>query len=248
MPGPAAKPGRAPGAPERVGCGPRRSPGRIGGRCWPLGVAPGRGRWKMGLPRSGITCRGVVLAAGRAGAEYTGRGPVCGTIRRRGGAAGAAGCIARSVPVACRPSACGGGTATLGRGGGARWFAGAGGAAASSATGASTSASSKTSVSGRSRTAVLLSMVAWPFTASCSGRVCACGGAGGAGGFGGITTGAGGRGTDCGVTKRGAGFASTGIAGCVLAAGGAGFGGTAAGGATVGRGTGGVAGRGGAAG
>ena len=46
-----------PGAPERVGCGPRRSPGRIGGRVpgAPLvGGPPGRGRWKIGLPRSGM--------------------------------------------------------------------------------------------------------------------------------------------------------------------------------------------------
>ena len=45
----------------------------------------------MGLPRSGITVRcgggAVVEAAGRGGAEYTGRGPVCGTISRLGGGA-----------------------------------------------------------------------------------------------------------------------------------------------------------------
>ncbi len=82
-----------PGAPARVGCGPRRSPGRTGGR--PVGApcmgAPGRGRWKIGLPRSGIPPRAgaPVAAAGRGtiggggGAVYTGRGPVCGTIRRR---------------------------------------------------------------------------------------------------------------------------------------------------------------------
>jgi hypothetical protein len=42
-----------------------------------------------------------------------------------------------------------------------------------------------------------------------------------------MTTVAGGRATDCGVMNRGAGFGSTGVAGCVLAvtAGGAGFGG-----------------------
>ena len=50
-----AEPGRAPGAPERVGCGPRRSPGRTGGRVAPGGTElPGRGRWKIGFPRSGI--------------------------------------------------------------------------------------------------------------------------------------------------------------------------------------------------
>ena len=32
MPAPGPNPGRAPGAPERVGCGPRRSPGRAGVR------------------------------------------------------------------------------------------------------------------------------------------------------------------------------------------------------------------------
>jgi hypothetical protein len=84
--------------------------------------------------------------------------------------------------------------------------------------------------------------------ASCVGRACAGGGAGGAGGFGGITMGAGGRATDCGVINRGAGLVSAGVAGCVLAAGAAGLGGTADGGATVGRGVGGTAGRGGVAG
>ncbi len=59
--------------------------------------------------------------------------------------------------------------------------------------------------------------------------------------------GAGGRGTECGVMKRGAGLASAGRA-AVLAAGAAGFGGTAEGGATTGRGTGGGVGRAGAAG
>ena len=34
-----------------------------------LGATPGRGRWKIGLPRSGITWRCGVAAAGRAGAE-----------------------------------------------------------------------------------------------------------------------------------------------------------------------------------
>jgi hypothetical protein len=63
-----------------------------------------------------------------------------------------------------------------------------------------------------------------------------------------MTTGAGGRGTDCGVMKRGAGFGSAGAAGCVLADGAAGFGETAVGDAIVGRGGGGATGRGGAAG
>jgi len=64
------------------------------------------------------------------------------------------------------------------------------------------------------------------------------GAAGGAGGLGRTITAAGGRATDCGVMKRGAGFASTGVAGGVLAvavSGDVGLGGTADGGATVDR-------------
>jgi len=64
------------------------------------------------------------------------------------------------------------------------------------------------------------------------------GAAGGAGGLGRTITAAGGRATDCGVMKRGAGFGSTAVAGCVLAvavSGGAGFGGTADGGVTADR-------------
>ena len=98
MPAPAPAPnsGRVPGGPERVGCGPRRSPGRSGGR---PGAVPcpgcgrlGRGRWKMGLPRSGMPRApvGVAARADAGGAWYTGRGPVCGTIRRRGGPVGCA--------------------------------------------------------------------------------------------------------------------------------------------------------------
>ena len=42
----------------------------VAGRGAPVGGAPGRGRWKIGLPRSGITSReAAALAAGRAGAE-----------------------------------------------------------------------------------------------------------------------------------------------------------------------------------
>ena len=73
----------------------RRSPGRRGGRA----AAVGRGRWKMGCPRTGRpgTARspaaGGALAGalgGRTGARYTGRGPVCGRITRRGASAGVA--------------------------------------------------------------------------------------------------------------------------------------------------------------
>lgn len=91
--------------------------------------------------------------------------------------------------------------------------------------------------------------------ASETGDGWADGAAGGAGGLGRTMTAAGGRATDCGVMKRGAGFASAGAAGCVLAvaaSGGAGFGGTADGGVTADReaaaGLGGATGRGGAAG
>ena len=101
LPAPGPNPGRAPGAPERVGWGPRRSPGRTGVRVTPCGGAPGRGRWKIGLPRSGIAPRaGAPLAAERGvalgGARYTGRGPVCGTIKRRGAAEPAPGCPERT--------------------------------------------------------------------------------------------------------------------------------------------------------
>ena len=86
----------------RVGCIGLRSPGRKGGR-FAVG-APGRGRWKMGWPGTGrpgagrivapVGAPGVAIvpagAAGRKGALYTGRGPVCGTIIRGGGAGGGA--------------------------------------------------------------------------------------------------------------------------------------------------------------
>ncbi len=78
--------GRVPLGDCRVGCIGRRSPGRNGGRL--CGVV-GRGRWKMGCPGTGRPGAGrggatadAVGAAGRGGALYTGRGPVCGTIMR----------------------------------------------------------------------------------------------------------------------------------------------------------------------
>ncbi len=71
----------------------RRSPGRNGGRA----DGAGRGRWKMGCPRTGRPgaarspdadgAAGGALV-GRRGAWYTGRGPVCGRITRRGASAG----------------------------------------------------------------------------------------------------------------------------------------------------------------
>jgi hypothetical protein len=126
------------------------------------------------------------------------------------------------------------------------WLGTAWGGAVSTGAGASISGTSGSSTSGWSRTAVCVSLASSDgLIPSCAGRVCACGGAGG---LGGVMMGAGGRGTDCGVMKRGAGFASAGDADCVLAAGAAGRGGTADGGATTGGGTGGGVGREGAAG
>jgi hypothetical protein len=103
--------GRPPGVGAlRVGCIGRRSPGRKGGRApgamgapgalkvpgAPAGPddCPGRGRWNMGCPRTGRPVRFPIGAedggwgargGGGGGAVYTGRGPVCGTIMRRGG-------------------------------------------------------------------------------------------------------------------------------------------------------------------
>ncbi len=82
----------------------RRSPGRNGGRA----AAVGRGRWKMGCPRTGrpgaarSPAAGGALGgalAGRTGAWYTGRGPVCGRMTRRGASAGAA-AVAKGDPAA----------------------------------------------------------------------------------------------------------------------------------------------------
>jgi hypothetical protein len=106
-----------------VGCIGRRSPGRNGGR--PAGepaCAPcGRGRWKIGCPGTGRPGAGLPWCgravpvfdaagvAGRTGAVYTGRGPVCGTISRRGGACGmgfAGGCDVLAAG-ACGASAAG---------------------------------------------------------------------------------------------------------------------------------------------
>lgn len=83
----------------------RRSPGRRGGRA----AAVGRGRWKMGCPRTGRpgTARspaadGALGGAlgGRTGARYTGRGPVCGRITRRGASVGVAAAGAGGDPAA----------------------------------------------------------------------------------------------------------------------------------------------------
>src|SRR5271166_1934866 len=110
----------------------RRSPGRSGGR-GPVG-ALGRGRWKMGWPGTGRPGVGraaapasALGAAGRIGALYTGRGPVCGTIMRgdgtgsRGGADGAAGLVPRGA-AGCMPAG------SAGAAGGAEAWAAGGGA------------------------------------------------------------------------------------------------------------------------
>jgi hypothetical protein len=62
------------------------------GRRWKIGC-PGTGRpgaARVAPPMGTPGCT-VGVAAGRAGAWYTGRGPVCGTIMRGGGAGGALG-------------------------------------------------------------------------------------------------------------------------------------------------------------
>ena len=66
----------------RVGCMGRRAPGGSGGREPGAPGACGRGRSKIGRLRGGAPGAG-------GGAEYVGRGPVCGMITRRTGAAGA---------------------------------------------------------------------------------------------------------------------------------------------------------------
>jgi hypothetical protein len=231
-----------PGAPERVGCGPRRSPGRIGGRPvpgppGPLGPTPcpgygGRGRWKIGLPRSGSPVRGAaVLAAGRGGAAYTGRGPVCGTMSRRCGTMGlwatgavlagaGAGPEGLSSPAACAA------------------FSAAGGA-----TTAAASTAAEVSTGGSTTCAAASTTVSTGFGASATGAAAGLSAAGGGatGALGGNVTVAGGRATLCGVIKRGAGF--DGCAGVAIVATTGGFaavlggrGGTAAAGVALVRG------------
>src|SRR5580704_13299989 len=87
-----------------------RSAGRSTGR--EVG-APGRGRWKIGWPgtgRPGTERAGAagppaeaVGEAGLIGALYTGRGPVCGTIKRGRGTCGegALGVAGLAVAVVC---------------------------------------------------------------------------------------------------------------------------------------------------
>ena len=97
-PGPTPS-GRVPVGDCRVGCIGRRSPGRNGGRVPGAAAPPGRGRWKIGWPGTGRPGTGRAgapawaVGAGRGGALYTGRGPVCGMIMRGDGdcAIGAAG-------------------------------------------------------------------------------------------------------------------------------------------------------------
>jgi len=107
---------------ERVGCIGRRSPGRSGGLPAAGGAAWGRGRWKIGCPGTGRPGwgRGPAPAAGAgidpAGAVYTGRGPVCGTISRRGGPDGAGAGLVSTADLPSLGAACF--TAWTGGGGG----------------------------------------------------------------------------------------------------------------------------------
>ncbi len=206
----------------------------------------------MGLPRSGIPPRGGALAPGRGaadgGAKYTGRGPVWGTIKRRGVCAaaipaGRVGSPARPIPGAGCPGTAG--RAVPGR-------VSAAGNACNGDDGTSPSATEGTSdsvISDVAGTTSLSSSAAiWSSITGSEGCAvpaaddrCAGGVAedAGTGGFGGITIFAGGRATDWGVMKRGAGLSgSAGAAGVALATGAIGFvtelaGRTAEGGATV---------------
>ncbi len=106
-PGRAPNPGRPPGPADppagwvRVGCIGRRAPGGppCGGR-GPKpgppepGPPPGLPRSKIGRPRCrmpggvGVGRGATGAGGGGGGAVYTGRGPVCGIMTRRGGGAG----------------------------------------------------------------------------------------------------------------------------------------------------------------
>ena len=138
--------GRVPAGAWRVGCIGRRSPGRSGGRGAPTAGAAGRGRWKIGWPGTGrpgagrpVPAAGApACAAGRAGALYTGRGPVCGTIMRGAGALDAGGItgLCATTGAGTEADAKIGGAATGGAtaaGGGADARGGAGGAAGGAA-------------------------------------------------------------------------------------------------------------------
>ncbi len=119
-PGRAPNPGRTPGPPAGGGAGgpggghprgpgapaPAKPPGppgpEYGGRGPPGPPGPPPGRWKMGR-------RAACPGAG-GGAEYVGRGPVCGMMTRRPGVAGASGTA--GAGVAASTGAGGGGGAT----------------------------------------------------------------------------------------------------------------------------------------
>ncbi len=222
---------------REVGCIGRRSPGRSGGRD-PGPPGPwGRGRWKIGCPRTGAPVRGAGGAGVRCGgAVYTGRGPVWGTIKRRGGAppcagpwgfAGCAGAFAAGAAGAAGFSAAGTTGFSIGAAGASTWAAG--GAATAGSTGCSIF-SGATGLAGSATLAAGFSTF-----------------------DGGITTAAG-RATVCGVMIRGvlagvsglggsaaggaAGFSAAGAVGftTTVFAGAAGFGGSATGLAAAGRG------------
>jgi hypothetical protein len=203
--------------------------------------------------------RGAMGASGRGGAtggaRYTGRGPVWGTIKRRGACAAVPGCPGR-VGTPGRPTpGCPGKPGRL-----VAAPLSISGCASSSAAESSPSAAVGISdsivadVDGKvslSSSAVIWSSITDSEGCAVPGADDAClgGVAGGAAtaGFGGITMVAGGRATDCGVMKRGAGLGgSAGATGVALATVAVGFvtvdaGRTADGGATVCRGPAGVA-------
>ncbi len=198
----------------------------------------------MGLPRSGIPPRGGAEAAlGRAadggGAAYTGRGPVCGTINLRGGGVRCAPAGGFAAAGAWETGAAGTVPALPDESGVAAWATGDSACGASTA-GAATSRVSTgmgTCSSARGSAGLVVSFTGGTGVTGAAGDTAA-------GGFGGMMTAAGGRATDCGVMKRGAGFgASTGTVDAVLAAAAGGLAtvlggraGTADGGATVCRG------------
>ena len=211
----------------------------------------------MGLPRSGITVRcgggAVVEAAGRGGAEYTGRGPVCGTISRLGG--GAAGLCTVVAGLVGGAGVC---EVTIAPGASVVGFSTSTCGAGATSGGASTTAAGPSTGFVSSGSGGFASTVSTAIAASTIGGGVGVSTAGGGvtGGFGGMITAAG-RATVCGVIRRGAGFrTSTGAIGAAFAVTAGGFGatlggrdGTAAAGVTLVRGgTGGVTGRDGAAG
>jgi len=149
---------------------------------------------------------GIVLAGGRGGAAYTGRGPVCGTMSRRWGTMGL---CAMGADFAAAGVAAGEASSPS--------FPGIGGdATAAASTGVDTAAvAASTSAAGV--TAATSAGLGASVTGAAAG-LSATGGATGALGGGNVTV-AGGLATLCGVMNRGAAFGgSTGAAGAAPAA------------------------------